>query len=148
MATVHTHVADYVGDKPHHVRRYREIYELQVLSGACGYCSTPLHNLSNPALVLGCDAASPNCSFHFCNRLCLSRSRKTHPLLCPAQNPASVPLMNYAKANQWMALHALAQCTARVLLSEQRDEKEFHEDWNIVTGLAQLGMEERAKGGW
>ncbi|KAI0092344.1 SET domain-containing protein [Irpex rosettiformis] len=127
-----------------------EIYELQVLSGACGYCSTPLHNLSNPALTLRCDspAQTPSCSIRFCNRLCLSRSKKTHPLLCPAQNPASVPLLRFAQANQWQALHALAQCTARLLLSEQRDEKELLDDRNIVNGLAQLGMEERAKGGW
>ncbi|KAI0697799.1 hypothetical protein BC835DRAFT_737993 [Cytidiella melzeri] len=127
-----------------------EVYDLQVMSAACGYCSTPLQNLSNPALVLHCDAASqsPPCNMRFCNRLCLSRSKKTHPLLCSAQNPASVPLLRFAQVNQWQALHALSQCTARLLLSEQRDEKEFLEDWNIVAALAQLGMEERAKGGW
>ena len=47
-----------------------------------------------------------------------------------------------------MALHALAQCTARVLLTYEQDEKAFAEDWEVVRALAQLGMEERAKGGW
>lgn len=47
-----------------------------------------------------------------------------------------------------MALHALAQFTARVLLTFQQDEQAFSEDWEVVRGLAQLGMEERAKGGW
>lgn len=47
-----------------------------------------------------------------------------------------------------MALHALSQCTARVLLAEQQDDESFRADWEVVSGLAQLGMEERAKGGW
>lgn len=47
-----------------------------------------------------------------------------------------------------MALHALSQCTARVLLTYNQDEKAFEEDWEVVRSLAQLGMEERAKGGW
>lgn len=47
-----------------------------------------------------------------------------------------------------MALHALSQCTARILLAEQQDEATFASDWAVVRGLAQLGMEERAKGGW
>lgn len=120
------------------------------MSGACGYCSTPLHNVTNPALILRCDGAaqSPSCNIRYCNRLCLSRSKKTHPLLCPAQNPASTPLLRLSQATQWQALHALTQCTARLLLSEQRDEKDFLDDWNVITGLAQLGMEERARGGW
>ena len=47
-----------------------------------------------------------------------------------------------------MGLHALAQMTARVLLTFQQDDKLFQEDWEVVRSLAQLGMEERAKGGW
>ena len=47
-----------------------------------------------------------------------------------------------------MALHALAQCTARVLLAEQQDAAAFRADWAVVRALAQLGMEDRAKGGW
>ena len=55
-----------------------------------------------------------------------------------------------------MALHALAQCTARVLLAYQNDgaaakgdgEGGFAEDLEVVRAFAQLGMEERAKGGW
>lgn len=47
-----------------------------------------------------------------------------------------------------MALHALSQCTARVLLAIQQDEATFTADWDVVRSFAQLGMEERAKGGW
>ena len=52
-------------------------------------------------------------------RLCLKRSEKTHPLLCPAQNPASVPLLTFARKRVWMALHVLARCTACLLLAHQ-----------------------------
>lgn len=69
----------------------------------------------------------------------------THPLICPGQNPASVPLLKFAKDNQWMALHALAHCTSRVLLSFQKDADQAEEDWGVVNSLAVLGMEERAK---
>lgn len=47
-----------------------------------------------------------------------------------------------------MALHALSRCTARILLEEQHDPAVFKSDWEFVRSLAQLGMEERAKGGW
>jgi hypothetical protein len=40
-----------------------------------------------------------------------------------------------------MGLHALAQCTSRILLAGNKSE----EDWAIVGGLAELGMEERWK---
>ncbi|THH33374.1 hypothetical protein EUX98_g864 [Antrodiella citrinella] len=76
-------------------------------------------------------------------RLCLSRSARTHPLLCPAHNPASGPLLLFAKRNEWMALHALTQCTARILLDAQADEATLKSDWEVVKSLAQLGMEER-----
>ncbi|KIP06875.1 hypothetical protein PHLGIDRAFT_30281 [Phlebiopsis gigantea 11061_1 CR5-6] len=124
-----------------------EIYDLQIASAACTYCSTPL---GSAALAISCQgsAKGPSCSARFCSRLCLSRSGRTHPLLCSAQNPSSVPLLAFARRHEWMALHALAQCTARVLLSEQQDEMTFTSDWEVVRGLAQLGMEERAKGGW
>jgi hypothetical protein len=41
-----------------------------------------------------------------------------------------------------MALHALAQCSARVLLAAQRGVKE---ELDIVRGFSELGMEERAQ---
>ena len=122
----------------------RSIYDLQVSSGTCAHCSTPL---TTSSLVVACPASAP-CTARFCSRLCLSRSSTTHPLLCPAQNPASTPLLAYARKNEWMALHALARCTARVLLQEQTDEAAFAADWEFVRALAQLGMEERAKGRW
>ena len=92
--------------------------------------------------------------------------RKTHPLLCPAQNPASIPLLTFARKHAWMALHALAQCTAGLLLAYQQQKKQqgrqqragigshdgeevgVREDWSVYCALAGLGMEERVKGGW
>ncbi|KAI0633060.1 SET domain-containing protein [Trametes polyzona] len=124
-----------------------DLYDHQMSSHACGYCSTPL---TTSPLIVPCSAstsATP-CPVRFCSRLCLSRSGRTHPLLCASRNPASAPLLHFARRNQWMALHALAQCTARVLLAYNQDEKAFEEDWEVVRSLAQLGMEERAKGGW
>ena len=63
-----------------------------------------------------------------------------------------------------MALHALAQCTARLLLAHQQKQKQgrqqagissrdseeegMREDWSVYCALADLGMEERVKGGW
>ncbi|KAI0363233.1 SET domain-containing protein [Pilatotrama ljubarskyi] len=123
------------------------LYDLQMSSHACGYCSTPL---TTSPLIVQCSAsttAAP-CPVRFCSRLCLSRSGRTHPLLCASRNPAAAPLLHFARRNEWMALHALSQLTARVLLAYNQDEKAFEEDWEVVRSLAQLGMEERAKGGW
>ena len=116
---------------------------MQIKSAACGYCTTPF--TSDPLLINPCPASSSSnfCPARFCNRLCLARSAKTHPLLCPAQNPASVPLIKYARESQWMALNALAQCTSRILLANQVGEETLKADWVIVKGLAALGMEER-----
>ncbi|KAG5641930.1 hypothetical protein DXG03_003956 [Asterophora parasitica] len=123
------------------------LYDLQASSAACGFCSTPLE-LSSP-LTLPCPGASsssqPHCPYRFCNRLCLSRSAKHHPLLCPSQNPGCAPLLKMIKDTQWMALHALAQCTSRVLLAGQRSHEEEDRDWKTVSGFAELGLEERFK---
>lgn len=74
------------------------------------------------------------------------QSEKVHPLLCPARNPASVVLLKFARNAEWMALHALALCTSRLLLAAQRDDGTFDEDLQVVQGLAELGMEERFRG--
>ncbi|PCH43168.1 SET domain-containing protein [Wolfiporia cocos MD-104 SS10] len=123
------------------------LYDLQIASRACMHCSTPL---KDSVLVVTCPASSSKtpCPARFCSRLCLSRSSRTHPLLCAAQNPASAPLLAFARRAEWMALHALAQCTARVLMTCQQDEAAWQDDWEFVRALAQLGMEERAKGAW
>jgi hypothetical protein len=145
----------------------REIYDLQLASQACAHCTTPLTNHHLTSLILHCPTTSSTtssgaCPARFCNRLCLKRSEKTHPLLCPAQNPASVPLLTFARKHVWMALHALAQCTARLLLAHQQkqgrqragissrdsEEEGLREDWSVYCALADLGMEERVKGGW
>ncbi|KAH9969393.1 SET domain-containing protein [Lactifluus volemus] len=140
-----------------------EIYDLQVTSRACTYCTTPL--LTNSSLVLCCPATAsssssavpppPSCPARFCNRLCLKRSDKTHPLVCPTQNPASVPLLAFARKHAWMALHALTQSAARLLLAHRHstgtsndDEGALRDDWSVYSALAELGMEERARGSW
>ena len=131
------------------------------------HCTTPLtnHLSASSSLIMNCPTTSSTpsstCPARFCNRLCLKRSEKTHPLLCPAQNPASVPLLAFAKKHAWMALHALAQCTARLLLAHQQKPgrqragsdgdgniEGMREDWSVYCALADLGMEERAKGDW
>ncbi|KAL0952630.1 hypothetical protein HGRIS_006878 [Hohenbuehelia grisea] len=129
-----------------------EIYDLQVKSAACGFCSTPFRDsplvTSCPAMASSSSSASTSshpCTIKFCSRLCVARSAKHHALVCAAQNPASVPLLRYARDTQWMALHALAQCTSRVLLANQIDEDTLASDWQVVRGLAELGMEERFK---
>ncbi|KAF9450750.1 SET domain-containing protein [Macrolepiota fuliginosa MF-IS2] len=121
-----------------------EIFDLQIRSAACAFCTTPLGDSS---LVVTCSASAPGsvCPARFCNRLCLARSAQVHPLLCPTKNPASVPLIKFVRESRWMALHALAHCTSRLLLANQADEKAFSEDWDVVWSLAELGMEERHK---
>ena len=63
-----------------------------------------------------------------------------------------------------MALHALAQCMARLLLTHQQKQKQgrqragigshngeeegMRENWSVYWALADLGMEEPVKGGW
>ena len=147
----------------------REIYDLQLASRACAHCTTPLTNRHLTSLILHCPTSSTTSSgggspARFCNRLCLKRSEKTHPLFCPAQNPASVPPLTFARKHVWMALHALAQCTACLLLAHQQNQKQGHqqagigsrdseeegmgEHWSVYCTLADLGMEERVKGGW
>ena len=42
-----------------------------------------------------------------------------------------------------MALHALAQLTSRILLVNQYSDSQA--DWQVVRGLAELGMEDRFK---
>ena len=130
------------------------------MSRACAYCTTPLTErlLSSSSLVQRCPTTSSACPARFCNRLCLKRSEKTHPLLCPAQNPASVPLLAFARKQTWLALHALARCTARLLLAHQQQGRQraggggesegIGDDWRVYCALADLGMEERAKGSW
>ncbi|KAG0706186.1 hypothetical protein DFH29DRAFT_996092 [Suillus ampliporus] len=122
-----------------------EIYDLQHSSQACSLCSTIIREYS--PLHISCEAsttATP-CTARYCNRLCRLQADKVHPLLCSARNPASVPLLAFARNAQWMALHALVQCTSRLLLASQKDAATFDLDWEVVQGFAELGMEERAQ---
>ena len=71
------------------------------------------------------------------------QSERVHPLLCPARNPASVPLLAFARQAGWIAVHALAQCTSRLLLAAQADDGSLEADQQVLQSLAVLGMEER-----
>lgn len=51
--------------------------------------------------------------------------------------------MDLAKRAQWMGLHALAQQTARILLSYEKSEEEFPKEWKTLRGFAEMGMEDR-----
>jgi hypothetical protein len=125
---------------------HREIYDLQVSSQHCGQCTTRLAPDSSLVIPCSSSTSATPCPFRYCNRLCLKRSRPTHTLLCPAQNPASVPLLTFARRSEWLAVHALAQCTSRILLDQQQGrDDDLKSDWEVVQGLAMLGMEERFK---
>ncbi|KXN83197.1 putative lysine methyltransferase SET5 [Leucoagaricus sp. SymC.cos] len=121
-----------------------DIFDLQTRSLACMFCTTPLGDSPLITTCLASNITSP-CTARFCSRLCLTRSAQVHPLLCPARNPASIPLIKFARETRWMALHALTHCTGRLLLAYQSDEKTFNDDWEISCALAELGMEERHK---
>ena len=131
------------------------------------HCTKPLTNHDLTSLILHCPTTSSTtsssaCSARFCNRLCLKRSEKVHPWLCPTQDPVSVPLLTFARKHVWMALHALAQCTAWLLLAHQQkqgrqragmgsrnsEEEGMREDRSVYNALADLGMEGRVKRGW
>ncbi|KAF9221748.1 SET domain-containing protein [Gyrodon lividus] len=122
-----------------------DIYDLQKSSKACAFCSTPMGDHSPLHLPCQASTSATPCSAMFCNRLCRMQSEKVHPLLCSARNPASIPLLKFARTTQWLALHALAQCTSKLLLSNQRDDGSVHDDLQVVQGLAEMGMEERFK---
>jgi hypothetical protein len=47
-----------------------------------------------------------------------------------------------------MAFHALTQCAARLLLAQQAGDDALRDDWRVYRALAELGMEERARGSW
>lgn len=120
-----------------------EIYDLQVSSRACGFCSTIIRDRSLLHVPCRASTSSTPCPAIFCNRLCRLQSEKVHLLLCPARNPASIPLLAFARKTEWLAVHALAQCTSRLLLASQADDDSLDLDLQVVQSLAVLGMEER-----
>ena len=132
------------------IQVHRELFDLQQNGRACSHCTTPL---TDSSLTVHCSASSSTsyCPARFCNRLCHTRAQRVHPLLSNAQNPASAPLIKFARASSWMGLSALRQCTARLLLDhavQGEDAKTFEDEWKVVGALATLGMEERSKNGW
>ncbi|KAJ3866203.1 hypothetical protein EV359DRAFT_37122 [Lentinula novae-zelandiae] len=134
-------------EDPYVVAAEWEIYDLQQSGQACSFCTTPFSSTTTTSLITSCVAS---CHARFCNRLCRDRSARTHPLLCPVQNPASIPLLQWARKAEWMALHALACMTSRVMTlcqdsKDSKDVKVAEEEWRIVTSFATLSMEDRAK---
>ncbi|TDL15556.1 SET domain-containing protein [Rickenella mellea] len=142
-----------------------DIYDLQQSSATCTYCTTPLTYRADFSKTLPCpsttspshfsssshSSTSPQaCPARFCTRLCLTRSLTTHPLLCPAQNPASIPFLEFARKTRWLAVHAVGVCASRILLANE-DKKSrdgngrLEEEWRFVRSLAELGMEERVE---
>ncbi|THV03478.1 SET domain-containing protein [Dendrothele bispora CBS 962.96] len=128
-----------------------EIYDFQTQSAGCSFCTTPFSSTvtASQALITSCPASTSStpCPARFCNRLCLARSAKHHSFLCPAQNPASVPLMKWGREIQWMGLHALAQLTSRILtVSQLGDDKALlEEEWRTISGFATMSLEDREK---
>ncbi|KAJ6578825.1 hypothetical protein DFH09DRAFT_1148416 [Mycena vulgaris] len=116
-----------------------EIYDKQRAGAACGLCTTLFAHPSEAR------ARCAFCPVMFCNALCRKRADKTHPLLCPAQNPASMELLRWVRSHEWMALAALVQCTTRLLLANAAGRTALTADWHVVCGFAVLGMEERAR---
>ncbi|KAJ7153426.1 hypothetical protein C8R43DRAFT_885598 [Mycena crocata] len=116
-----------------------EIYDKQRAGAACSLCTTLFAHPSEAR------ARCPHCPAAFCNTLCRKRAEKTHALLCAAQNPASMALLRWVRQNEWMALNALVQCTARLLLANASGVAVLAADWHVVRGFAVLGMEERAR---
>ncbi|KAJ3742873.1 hypothetical protein DFH05DRAFT_1498352 [Lentinula detonsa] len=134
-------------EDPYIVAAEWEIYDLQQSGQACSFCTTPFTSTITTSLITSCSAS---CHARFCNRLCRDRSARTHPLLCPVQNPASIPLLRWARKTEWMALHALACMTSRVvtLCQNTKDPKDAivaEEEWRIVSSFATLSIEDRAK---
>ncbi|KAL4065513.1 hypothetical protein V8B97DRAFT_1166233 [Scleroderma yunnanense] len=120
-----------------------EVYDLQVASRACAFCSTIIREHSPLHVPCSASVSQTPCPAIFCNRLCRMQSDKIHPLLCPTRNPASVPLIAFARNTEWLAIQALVQCTSRLLLASQTDDGSLDLDQQVLQSLAVLGMEER-----
>ncbi|KAJ7756313.1 hypothetical protein B0H16DRAFT_1826906 [Mycena metata] len=116
-----------------------EIYDKQRDGQACSQCTTLFAHPSDAR------ARCAHCPAAFCNTLCRKRADKTHPLLCSGQNPPSIALLRWMRSKEWLALHALTQCTARLLLANAAGEAALTADWHVVRSFAALGMEERAR---
>lgn len=126
----------------------RDIFDLQQASRACGYCTTPLTGgaliSSLPCATAAKTRIASNCKLRFCNRLCLTRAARIHPLLCFAANSSVTLLLAFARQRRWMAGHAVALVYARLLLAnEQGRTKDLQEDLAFVRALAAMGVKER-----
>ena len=128
----------------------REVYDLTTNSVACTFCSTPFSDPSS-ALIVRCphNSSSAYCPARFCNRLCSTRgTRVSHTILCPARNPKAKELFQFIRVNHWMALHALVQCSTRLLLSvatpsPKQPEPSLDEEWSVFDSFASLSLEDR-----
>ncbi|KAL1692392.1 hypothetical protein GGG16DRAFT_90018 [Schizophyllum commune] len=116
---------------------------MQIQGTVCWQCCTPMQHTGREVPCRAHTSSANYCPARFCNRLCLVRSDKTHPLLCPVQNPAASQLLRYAHDKQWMALHGYAQLVARIILAYQGDEETFKSELDIMRAFAEIDVETR-----
>ncbi|KDQ08958.1 hypothetical protein BOTBODRAFT_47915 [Botryobasidium botryosum FD-172 SS1] len=115
----------------------------QTRSEACANCTRTLPAPTSPPIP--CPAA-PSCSASFCNRLCMVRNGNVHALLCPVQNPASIPLLDFIKAEKWKALGAWTRLVALILSQHSKGQtEEMQDSLEFVRSLAGMTFEKRLK---
>lgn len=126
-----------------------EVYDLQAASRACMYCMTQLSGNALQASIpcqYSKNVFTTGCSARFCNRLCLLRAQKLHPLLCQSANPGCTLLLAFARQRHWTAYYAVVQCIARILLAEDQGRHQEAEDgFNFLVALSRITMEDRWK---
>jgi len=115
----------------------------QTRSEACANCTRELPAPTSPPFPC---PAPPSCSASFCNRLCVARNGNVHALLCPAQNPASIPLLDLLKTEKWKALGAWTRVVALILSQHSKGQTgEMEDSLEIVRSLAGMTFEKRLK---
>jgi hypothetical protein len=75
--------------------------------------------------------------------------RKDAPLALSRPEPSQRPAPRICAEERVDGLpRAHAMCSARLLLAQQAGDDALRDDWRVYRALAELGMEERAQGGW
>ncbi|KAF9238635.1 cytochrome P450 [Melanogaster broomeanus] len=107
-------------------REYREIYDLQQLSTACAFCSTPLGDHSPLHLPCVASTSASPCPAMFCNRL-LPHAVRESPSLCSVL-PAIQRLFPYLKFARKAAVAGVAcavPCTASLSWEWKKDFEHY-----------------------
>lgn len=121
----------------------RYLQDAQALSRRCASCALPMatSKFSPVPCPQGCRAT-------WCSLVCSTRAKAAHPFLCPMQNPASVPLMQLARTEEWIALGAWARVVALLLgewVTSPNVPVGTSASWSMVRGLAAMSLRERLK---